>query len=91
MNFHVGATEFGLEAFFKGVWPSHDRIRSVIVGASMIEMHQAQVIANLLIGDLFQRLSEGRVRRGGKSGIGYIPYMFERLAYQINEDAEPSG
>ncbi len=85
VNFHVGATEFGREAFLKGVWPSHDRIRSIIIGASMLEMHQAQVIANLLMGDLFQRFPKVRWVVV-ESGIGYIPYVLERLAYQI-EDA----
>jgi predicted TIM-barrel fold metal-dependent hydrolase len=56
-----------------------------MIGASMLEMHQAQVIANLLMGDLFQRFPKVKWIVV-ESGIGYIPYIFERLAYQI-EDA----
>jgi len=55
INFHVGASQFGMEAFFKSVWPSHDKIRAHIVGAVNIELHNSRIMANLLASDLLDR------------------------------------
>lgn len=84
VNFHVGSSEFGKEAFEKGTWPGLDPIRTHVVGCVLLEMHNARVLANLLTSDLlvrFPRLNFVSV----ESGIGWIPYVLERLEYQLLE------
>jgi len=84
VNFHVGSSEFGKEAFEKGTWPGLDPIRKHVVGCVLLEMHNARVIANLLTSDLlvrYPRLNFVSV----ESGIGWIPYVLERLEYQLLE------
>src|SRR5437868_5939271 len=39
INLHVGASEFGYDAFRKGVWPSLDHERAHVVGCVQLEMH----------------------------------------------------
>ena len=89
INFHVGASEFGMEAFFKSVWPSHDKIRRHVVGAVNIEMHNARIMTNLLASDLLDRFPKTKWV-SVESGIGWIPYVIERLQYQLTEPS-PDG
>ncbi|MBV9659647.1 MAG: amidohydrolase [Acidimicrobiales bacterium] len=84
VNFHVGATEFGAEAFNRGVWPSHDAYRRIIVGSCLLELHNARVLANLLASDLPDRYPSLRWVVV-ESGMGWVPYVIERLEYQILE------
>jgi predicted TIM-barrel fold metal-dependent hydrolase len=86
VNFHVGSSEFGKEAWLKGVWPSLDPIRQHVVGCVLLEMHNARILANLLTSDLlerFPRLNFVSV----ESGIGWILYVLERLEYQLSEQS----
>lgn len=84
VNFHVGASEFGIEAFFKGAWPGLDPVRRHVVGSVQIELHNAKVLSNLLASDLLVR--HPRVKFVSvESGIGWIPYVLERLEYQLLE------
>jgi predicted TIM-barrel fold metal-dependent hydrolase len=84
VNFHVGSSEFGKEAFEKGTWPGLDPIRKHVVGCVLLEMHNARVIANLLTSDLLVRYPKLRFV-SVESGIGWIPYVLERLEYQLLE------
>ena len=84
INFHVGASQFGMDAFFKSVWPSHDKIRAHIVGAVNIELHNSRIMANLLASDLLDRYPKTKWV-SVESGIGWIPYVIERLQYQLTE------
>jgi predicted TIM-barrel fold metal-dependent hydrolase len=87
INFHVGASEFGMEAFLKGAWPGQDHYRRLVVGSAMIELHNARVVANLLTSDLLDRYP--RLKWVSvESGIGWIPYLLERLEYQLLESQQ---
>jgi uncharacterized protein len=89
VNFHVGASEFGMDAFLKGVWPSLDAERRHVVGCVQIELHNARILANLLTSDLLVRHPALRWVMV-ESGIGWIPYVLERLDYQLAETT-PDG
>jgi uncharacterized protein len=82
INFHVGASDFAMENFVKSVWPSHDRDHSLIVGASMLEIHNARILSNLLASDLLDRFPKTKWV-SVESGIGWIPFIIERLDWQI--------
>ena len=89
INFHIGASDFGFEAFSKGVWPSLDRPRKHVVGSVLIEIHNARVMSNLLASDLLERYPDVKFV-SVESGIGWIPYVLERLEYQLGETT-PDG
>jgi predicted TIM-barrel fold metal-dependent hydrolase len=89
INLHVGASEFGMEAFMKGVWPSLDAERRHVVGCVQIEMHNGRILSNLLTSDLLVRFPETKWV-SVESGIGWIPYVIERLEYQLR-DTTPDG
>jgi hypothetical protein len=89
INFHVGASEFGMEAFMKGVWPSLDAERRHVIGCVQIELHNSRIMSNLLISDLFVRFPETKWV-SVESGIGWIPYVLERMDYQLR-DTTPDG
>jgi predicted TIM-barrel fold metal-dependent hydrolase len=84
VNFHVGSSEFGKEAFEKGTWPGLDPIRKHVVGCVLLEMHNARVLANILTSDLLVRYPRLKFV-SVESGIGWIPYVLERLEYQLLE------
>jgi uncharacterized protein len=84
INFHVGASEFGMDAFYNSAWPSHDKTRRHIVGAVNIELHNARIMSNLLASDLLDRFPKTKWV-SVESGIGWIPYVIERLQYQLTE------
>jgi predicted TIM-barrel fold metal-dependent hydrolase len=84
VNFHVGSSEFGKEAFEKGTWPGLSPIRKHVVGCVLLELHNARVLANLLTSDLLVRYPKLRFV-SVESGIGWIPYVLERLEYQLLE------
>jgi uncharacterized protein len=82
VNFHVGASEFGMEAFLKGAWEGQDRYRQLVVGSALIEFHNARILANLLTSDLLDRWPQVKWV-SVESGIGWIPYLLERLEFQL--------
>lgn len=84
VNFHVGASEFGMEAFFKSSWEGQGEWQRTLVGSTMIELHNAKILANLLTADLFDRYPKIKWV-SVESGIGWIPYVLERLEYQMLE------
>jgi predicted TIM-barrel fold metal-dependent hydrolase len=84
INFHVGATDFGMDAFFKGVWPSHDAEHKILVGASILEIHNGRIVANLLSSNLLDRFPKTKWV-SVESGIGWLPFILERLEYQIRD------
>jgi predicted TIM-barrel fold metal-dependent hydrolase len=89
INLHVGASEFGMEAFMKGVWPSLDSHRRHVVGCVQIELHNSRILSNLLTSDLLVRWPDTKWV-SVESGIGWIPYVIERLEYQLR-DTTPDG
>jgi len=84
VNFHVGSSEFDREAFTKGVWPGLDPIRTHVIGCVLLEMNNSKMLANLLTCDLLVRWPELKFV-SVESGIGWIPYVLERLEYQLLE------
>jgi predicted TIM-barrel fold metal-dependent hydrolase len=90
VNFHVGATDFGMEAFFKGAWPSNDQYRRYVVGCALLELHNSRILANLLTSTLLDRYDTLKWVLV-ESGIGWIPYVLERLEHQLLDKAPPEG
>jgi len=78
-----------METFMNGAWPSLPHHRRHVVGSCLIELHNARVLSNLLTSDLLVRFPETKWV-SVESGIGWIPYVIERLEYQLR-DTTPDG
>ena len=87
VNFHVGASDFGTDQFNKGTWPSNDFYRRRVTGNALMEMHNGRILANLLTSTLLDRYPELKWVLV-ESGISWIPYILERLEWQLLE-SEP--
>jgi predicted TIM-barrel fold metal-dependent hydrolase len=79
-----------MDAFYKGVWPSLDHYRAHVVGAVQIEMHNGRILSNLLTSDLLERYPNTKWV-SVESGIGWIPYVLERLDYQLLDNPPREG
>lgn len=86
INFHVGASDFGIDAYNKGSWPGLDKVGKWVVGSVLLELHNSQVLANLLTSDILVRHPKVKFV-SVESGIGWIPYVLERLEYQLLESS----
>jgi predicted TIM-barrel fold metal-dependent hydrolase len=84
INFHVGASEFSMDAFRTGTWDHDEYLRRYVVGCSLLELHNSRILANLLVSDLLDRHPDLKWV-SVESGIGWIPYILERLEYQLLE------
>jgi predicted TIM-barrel fold metal-dependent hydrolase len=83
INFHIGASP-STEDLFKDVWPSHDRHRRWVIMCALLESNQSRILANLVCGDLLVRFPKTKWV-SVESGIGWIPFILERLEYQLYE------
>ena len=83
VNLHAGGSE-GAMAAYREVWPSLDPYHRHMIGAMNVELHQVPILVNLLgsgVLDRFPDLQWVLV----ESGIGWIPYVLERLDFQMRE------
>ena len=86
VNFHVGSSETSFEAFSSAAWPGQDMPRTVVIGCSQLELHNARILANLLTSDLLPRFPKTKWVMV-ESGIGWVPYVIERLEWQLLDGA----
>jgi predicted TIM-barrel fold metal-dependent hydrolase len=83
INFHIGASPPNHD-LFADVWPSHDRHRRWVIMCALLESGQSRILANLVCGDLLERFPKTKWV-SVESGIGWIPFILERLEYQLYE------
>ncbi|MFC3175093.1 amidohydrolase family protein [Novosphingobium bradum] len=86
INFHIGADPAGMAGRnpWDDVWGSMDRHRKYVIGCALLESGQASILANLVCSDLLDRFPKTKWVNV-ESGIGWIPYILERLEYQFYE------
>jgi uncharacterized protein len=89
INFHIGASPTN-EDLFKDVWPSQDRHRRWVIMCSLLESNQSRILANLVSSDLLVRFPKTKWV-SVESGIGWIPFILERLEYQLYESDPPEA
>lgn len=82
LNFHIGSG--GAEVFNQSPWPSMGPERKIAIGATLIYMDNARMIANLLYSDLLER-HPGLRFVSVESGLGWIPFILEACEYQWDE------
>jgi predicted TIM-barrel fold metal-dependent hydrolase len=83
INIHVGATSFA--GTDHGVWPSLSPRASKPVHSVQMELNNSRFMANLLVSDVLLRWPKTKWV-SVESGIGWIPYVLERLDYEFFEE-----
>ena len=91
INIHIGSSEGGsaLTSSFARVWPSQDKYRRYVLGCVQIELANSNFLSNLCASDVLVRWPQLRFV-SVESGIGWIPYVLERVDYQLGEPV-PEG
>jgi predicted TIM-barrel fold metal-dependent hydrolase len=90
INFHIGFSQGqdkeNADGWVKpGVWPSFTGYERYASAGTLLFAPNMQVIVNLLLSDIFRR--HPRLKFVSvESGVGWVPYMLEKLAYQISEN-----
>jgi predicted TIM-barrel fold metal-dependent hydrolase len=84
VHFHIGASA----ASFVGIrsWASQTPRTKLALGGSMLFLGNAQVLMNLLVSGIFDRLGDLKVV-SVESGIGWIPFVLEAIEYEMAESA----
>lgn len=83
VNLHAGASEHAMAAY-TSTWPSLDGYHKHMVGAMSVELYQAPILANLLSCGVLERFPTLQWVLV-ESGVGWIPYVLERLDFQMRE------
>ena len=86
VHFHIGASQTSLAWYGTSPWPSMGDDQKLAIGAAMMYLTNARVLANVIYSGLLERNPELRMV-SVESGIGWIPFVLESLDHQLNETA----
>jgi predicted TIM-barrel fold metal-dependent hydrolase len=93
INIHIGSGGGGPEAIrssmFGRVWPTQDQYRTYVLGCVQLELGNSNFLSNLVTSDLLVRWPQLKFV-SVESGIGWIPYVLERIDFQLGEPV-PGG
>jgi predicted TIM-barrel fold metal-dependent hydrolase len=95
INFHIGGSESSMDWIGKAPWPSVNvppkagarqpmAINAACVGAAMLFLDNARVVANLIMSGIIDRYPHLRFV-SVESGLGWIPFLLAALDYQYSE------
>jgi predicted TIM-barrel fold metal-dependent hydrolase len=90
VNFHIGASDESMSWFGNSCWPSQPTHGKMIIGGAMICMANARVLGNIILSGLLDRYPKLKFV-SVESGIGWIPFMLQSFAYQLQEIEQPAG
>lgn len=85
VNFHIGASVSQASYHGTGPWPSLNNETKLALGSSMRYTGNARVPANFIYSGLLDRHPRLKVV-SVESGIGWIPFILDALAYQAEEN-----
>jgi predicted TIM-barrel fold metal-dependent hydrolase len=84
INFHIGASDESMSWFGNSCWPSQPTHGKMMIGGALICMGNARVLGNIILSGLLDRYPKLKFV-SVESGIGWIPFMLETFAYQMQE------
>jgi predicted TIM-barrel fold metal-dependent hydrolase len=87
INIHVGSTPVAGEGakLHSAAWPSLSKRAHKPVNSIQIELANSRFLSNLVVSDVLHRWPEVKWV-SVESGIGWIPYVLERVDYEYLED-----
>ena len=86
VHFHIGASQTSLAWYGTSPWPSMGEDQKLAIGAAMMYLTNARILANVIYSGLLERHPALRMV-SVESGIGWIPFVLESLDHQLNETA----
>ncbi|WP_214104150.1 amidohydrolase family protein [Acrocarpospora catenulata] len=84
INFHVGASDTGVQWYGDSPWPSFEESKRLAIGSAMLYLGNARVVANLIFSGILERHPNLKFV-SVESGIGWMPFLLEALDYQADE------
>jgi predicted TIM-barrel fold metal-dependent hydrolase len=85
VHFHIGSSESATK-WHGSTWASQHIDAKMALGATMLFIGNAQVLANLIVSGIFDR-HPGLKVVSVESGIGWIPFVLEAIEYELAENA----
>lgn len=84
VNFHIGASDESMTFLGHGHWPSWSKDERLAFGSSMLVLGNQRVLASILISRFLEKFPDLKLV-SVESGIGWIPFLLESVAYQMRE------
>jgi predicted TIM-barrel fold metal-dependent hydrolase len=80
VNFHIGNSDSGNTWFSNGTWPGLTNNENLAMGGAMLLSSNMRTIGNLIMSHMLDR-HPGLKVVSVESGVGWVPYLLETLAY----------
>jgi uncharacterized protein len=90
VNIHILSTNYDAHALLDAAWPSLEKRAIKPVNSVQMELSNSRFISNIVVSDVLLRYPELRFV-SVESGIGWIPYVLERVDYEYRERFEGIG
>jgi predicted TIM-barrel fold metal-dependent hydrolase len=84
VNIHVGSTASVSADHYAVAWPSLEKRAVKPVNSVQIELNNSKFISNLVVSDIILKYPDLKWV-SVESGIGWIPYVLERVDYEYRE------
>jgi predicted TIM-barrel fold metal-dependent hydrolase len=85
INIHVGSTSSTSANDHKVAWPSLEQRAVKPVNSVQMELNNSRFISNLVVSDILLKYPDLKWV-SVESGIGWIPYVLERIDYEYREE-----
>jgi predicted TIM-barrel fold metal-dependent hydrolase len=85
INIHVGSTSSTSGRDHDIAWPSQEKRAIKPVNSVQMELNNARFVSNLVVSDIPLKYPDLKWV-SVESGIGWIPYVLERIDYEFRED-----
>jgi predicted TIM-barrel fold metal-dependent hydrolase len=84
VNFHIGGSDSANSWFANGSWPGLDNNQKLAMGGALLLAGNMRVMGNIITSRMLDRLP-GLKMVSVESGVGWVPYILEALAYLSSE------
>jgi predicted TIM-barrel fold metal-dependent hydrolase len=87
INIHVGSTASVSADHYTVSWPSTDKRAVKPVNSVQIELNNSKFVSNIVVSDVILKFPDLKWV-SVESGVGWIPYVLERIDYEYREAFE---
>jgi predicted TIM-barrel fold metal-dependent hydrolase len=84
INFHIGASDETMSWWSAGSWPTHTPDQWMAYGSTLLYVSNARVLTNIVLSRFLERFPRLKIV-SVESGVGWLPFLFEALEYQMQE------
>jgi predicted TIM-barrel fold metal-dependent hydrolase len=87
VNIHILSSNYDTHALLDAAWPSLEQRAVKPVNSVQMELSNSRFISNIVVSDVLLRYPELKFV-SVESGVGWIPYVLERVDYEYRERIE---